>query len=69
MPPIKEFMCMECGFEYEDIVKIDEPHPSCPHCESQNVEKLVSSHGGYSMSSGGSSTRPRGAGAFRKAKA
>ncbi len=67
MVPIREFICLDCGHEFEALTYSYEKEPAeCPHCETNHTEQLVSAHGGYSMSSGGSSTRPRGAGAFRK---
>lgn len=64
MAPIRDFLCMSCGHEWEDIVRIDSAVP-CPHCESHKVEKLPALVGGYQMSSGGGSTRPRHAGSFK----
>ena len=67
MAPIYEFQCRSCGHIFEEIVYALEGTIPCPQCESGKTDKLVSAHGGYQMSSGGSSTRPRRAGAFRKA--
>lgn len=64
MAPIREFICGDCAHQFEEIVHGDES-VQCPHCESGKVHKLISAHGGYSMSSGGSSTRPKGVGSFK----
>jgi putative FmdB family regulatory protein len=68
MVPIREFICLDCGHEFETLVRADDPPADCPHCEKNHTEQLISAFGGYSMASGGSSTRPRQAGAFRGKK-
>jgi len=42
--PIREVLCRDCGHDYEEIVAHGEQAPSCPHCESNRTEYLVSSH-------------------------
>lgn len=63
--PIYEFLCKDCGHVFDELVKDRDKKVACPHCETDRTEKLISAHGGYNMASGGSSTRPRQAGAFR----
>lgn len=64
--PRYEYQCGGCGHEFEETLKHSDPTPPCPHCEDDaRVVKLVSAPGGYQMNSGGGSTRPRQAGAFR----
>lgn len=64
--PIIEFLCRDCGYRFEDIIPqhYDPDHDGneCPHCESKRCEKLFPVTGGYSMNSGPSSVRPKGAG-------
>jgi len=43
--PIYEFSCEDCGHQFEDLVRSDDPCPKCPKCKSQNVKKLVSATG------------------------
>lgn len=62
MPPLREFICLGCGHQFEDIIKYDDHDIQCPHCESKRLEKLFPLIGGYSMISGPSSTRPKAAG-------
>ena len=63
---IREFICRDCGHLYEEILRsYDAQQVPCPQCESSHTERLISAHGGYNMASGGSSTRPKQAGAFR----
>lgn len=69
--PIHEFICDQCGHQFEEFFRQTEKIPNrteCPHCETKTATRLPSAHGGYSMSSGGSSTRPSKAGSFRGRK-
>lgn len=66
MPPIREYICIDCGHEQEHVVSDGGETPQCCHCESTKMEKLFSITGGYKMNSGGSSTRPKGAGSRPK---
>ncbi len=67
MAPIRDFLCMSCGHQWEDIVHADEGTFECPQCTSNKVDKLITAHGGY-QGNCGASTRPRSAGSFKKAK-
>ncbi|MDD4952712.1 MAG: zinc ribbon domain-containing protein [Desulfovibrionaceae bacterium] len=40
--PIFEYLCKDCGHEFEDIVFGRETRPGCPKCGSQNTDKLMS---------------------------
>ena len=44
--PIFEFICLECGAEYEELTKYDPQGEYegvlCPHCSSQNKEHVMS---------------------------
>lgn len=65
--PLYEFMCCDCGHQYEEVCSLGDDYPPCPHCEGPTkVEKLISVTGGYQMNSGPSSVRPRGAGSRPK---
>jgi putative FmdB family regulatory protein len=68
--PIYEFICRDCGHEFEEISSYDAGSVTCPHCETNRVEKLMSSPGGYHINgSNGASTRPKAAGSKpRKSK-
>ena len=39
--PIYEYLCQECGAEFEELVSGD-ALPQCPTCTSANTEKLMS---------------------------
>lgn len=71
--PIYEYMCDECGHIFEELRKYSAESSGrdkieCPHECGKTASKLPSAHGGYSMSSGGSSTRPKRAGSFKRTK-
>lgn len=42
--PIYDFRCKHCGYEFEDLIKMDEPNPeACPDCGAKNeIQKLIS---------------------------
>jgi putative FmdB family regulatory protein len=39
--PIYEYECRACGHEFERLVRTGDT-PSCPACESQDLERLLS---------------------------
>lgn len=39
--PIYEYLCDECGKEFEELV-FGEQKVRCPHCRSENTDKLMS---------------------------
>ncbi|MCA9109716.1 MAG: zinc ribbon domain-containing protein [Planctomycetaceae bacterium] len=39
--PLFEFRCENCEAQFEELVRQGE-QPECPHCESSQVEKLMS---------------------------
>lgn len=39
--PTYDYRCDPCGHTFEALVRGDQA-PSCPECESQNLEKLLS---------------------------
>lgn len=68
--PIYEFGCTGCGHVFEELVLPSDRAASvpCPYCESLKTEKVPTAPGGYKFNSGGSSTRPRSAGSFKRVK-
>jgi putative FmdB family regulatory protein len=67
--PIREYQCRECGHIMENFeLKAEDALTQCVQCESGQIERLLSAHGGYSMDSGPSSIRPRRAGSFKRHK-
>ncbi len=65
--PLYEYLCRECGHQFEAIVYSPDEEVCCPHCERSKVERLVSTYGGYQMRGNNSaSTRPKNAGSWRK---
>ena len=51
--PMFEYACRECGHRFETLV-MGNRQPSCPHCESADLEKLYSTFGARSGAGGGS---------------
>jgi predicted nucleic acid-binding Zn ribbon protein len=80
--PLREYVCKECGKVQEHLVRSTDPEPLCdaqtgPKTTSAGVvmgtcdgalSQLLTAPGGYQMNSGGSSTRPRRAGSFKRIK-
>ncbi len=60
--PIYEYHCGHCGQDFECLVFGSEPPAACPHCQDANVQRLMSTCGFVSKSSGGQ-TVSRSAGA------
>lgn len=48
--PIYEYQCESCTHQFEELVRNGE-HPSCPNCQSQNVQRRLST---FCKKSGGS---------------
>lgn len=64
---LREYKCNDCGTHSdsierspEDILKL------CPKCGSENIERVITSYGGYFGDLGSASTKPKGSGSFRK---
>ena len=58
--PIYEFKCSNCDEEFETIVFGSDEKVSCPHCNGDNVKRLMSacgfkSSGSFTPSTGSSS--------------
>lgn len=57
--PLFDFKCRKCGNEFETLV-MGSAKPACPKCQSEDLEKLMSSYaccrpkGGTESSSTGS---------------
>lgn len=67
--PIFEYKCKACGNVFDELVRKPDDEPSfCKYCASCEIERTVTSHGGYAMDSGPASVRPKGAGSFKKEK-
>lgn len=44
--PIYEYVCNECGHDFEALQKIsDEPLKTCPACERESLKKKISAAG------------------------
>lgn len=68
MAPIREIQCGDCSHIFEEILRLGDPKPPCVQCDSKKTVILPSAHGGYTMNSGPSSVRPKGAGSFKRSK-
>jgi len=63
--PIYEYVCDDCGAEYERIVLNADTKVACPKCEStKNTIQLsvFAAHGNGTKASGGSSSGPSSSG-------
>ncbi|MFO1435032.1 MAG: zinc ribbon domain-containing protein [Gammaproteobacteria bacterium] len=49
--PIYEYACRDCGKQFEQLVRADNP-PECPHCSGHRLEKLLSAFAVNSDSGG-----------------
>jgi len=46
--PTYEYRCRACGHEFEKFQKMsDAPVHTCPTCKSEDVERLISTGGGF----------------------
>ncbi|MDI6814879.1 MAG: zinc ribbon domain-containing protein [Dehalococcoidales bacterium] len=42
--PVYEYRCRQCGYEFEEFRRTFEPYQAeCPSCQSQDLERLLSS--------------------------
>lgn len=65
--PLRDYICKECGHEFEEFLGSFEDPEGCRHCESSNIERLPSAPGGYHIKgTNAGSTRPKNAGSFKK---
>jgi len=53
--PLFEYLCQDCGKDFERIVPRHDSPAECPHCESAHVEKQLSVFAVSSSSSQGGS--------------
>ena len=54
--PLYEYACSACGHRFEKLIRTvssGEPDITCPHCQEQEAERLVSS---FALGSGGTTT-------------
>lgn len=67
--PLRSYMCLNCEFQNDELIRSSADEPTkCPSCGSEQYERQVSGFGGYQGNLGGSSTRPKNAGSFRRVK-
>lgn len=68
--PLYDYLCNECGHQFEEYVsQLDEAPPAmeCPHCEKKLAKRLPSIIGGYHIKgNNAASTRPKGAGSKKR---
>jgi len=52
--PTYEYHCKECEFVWEEVQKMSEkPLTTCPNCEEESAERLVSGGQGFILKGGG----------------
>ena len=57
--PLFEYECRDCGHRFESLVLgRTQERPSCPSCDSREVEKQFSAFGVGSSSGGGRGAAP-----------
>ncbi|MCE5266578.1 MAG: zinc ribbon domain-containing protein [Planctomycetaceae bacterium] len=49
--PIYEYACLDCGREFEELVRGDEK-PACPGCGRTRVERQMSAPSGHVVGGG-----------------
>ena len=67
--PMYDYRCAKCGNETTKIIslkELDKTKVNCDNC-NEEMERQFPQTGGYHMSSGPGSVRPKGAG-YRKGK-
>lgn len=65
--PLFEYECMDCQHRFESLERNpDKPEAYCPRCGFHQLQRLLTSHAGYSIKGDNSaSVRPKGAGSFK----
>lgn len=53
--PIYEYRCDECGEKFDKLIRSvnQPPEISCPHCQSRQVQRLISAPAVHTGSEGG----------------
>lgn len=57
--PLYDYLCRECGHQFETVVYDPDEQVCCPHCEKSKVERLVSHWGGYAIKGDNSGSTKR----------
>lgn len=65
---IRDYKCKACDHKFEDLQLSADIKPQCPECSSLDLEALPTAPGGYRGNFGGSSTRRKGSGSFKRSK-
>lgn len=69
--PIYEYICSQCGNEFEKLMRFSDPDinsPQCPHCQSESTNKRMSriaAMGSLNTSAGSSNASCGSSGGFR----
>lgn len=58
--PIKEYVCTDCAYQFETVVKPGEAPDECPRCEGKQLQGCFSFPANYTIKGDNSaSTRPK----------
>ncbi|MEW6074977.1 MAG: zinc ribbon domain-containing protein [Candidatus Omnitrophota bacterium] len=60
--PIFEFICQECGVQFEYLVRQRDERVVCPRCQAKTVKKVLSTFAFASKGQSGSSSASSGCG-------
>lgn len=70
MPPLKDWTCLNCELESENVLVRSKDDERCPGCGSDQIQIKFALFGGYSIKGNNSaSQRPKQAGSFKKGSA
>lgn len=65
--PLRDWTCLNCGLESEDIIVRSKEDEKCPGCGSDQLQMKLAAHGGYSIfHRTGDSAVKSGSGSFKK---
>lgn len=60
--PLYEYKCLDCGSEFEELVRADQEQVTCPNCGSNETTRKLSTFAWGGSGSGASCASPPGSG-------